>query len=140
MNDIVVPRWEWRTFDGDLAFTAARLANLVPMGTEESYEVYLLSSLCDANVKIRDGLIDIKRLEQIDLDGLELWRPVLKAGFSLPAKTVALVFQALAIVLEGLRVGCGELRTETFVDYLRALLAGRHESLSISECEMASLY
>ena len=29
---------------------------------------------------------------------------------------------------------------KSFVDYMRALLAGRYESLSISECDMASLY
>ena len=35
------------------------------------------------NAKIRDGVLDIKRLRQIDANGLELWEPVFKARFPL---------------------------------------------------------
>ncbi len=47
----------------------------------DSDEVYLLSAAEDALVKIRDGLLDIKRLQQVDDDGLEQWVPTLKAPF-----------------------------------------------------------
>lgn len=103
----IIPRWEWRTFYADMAAAEARLATLpaavdasppAPRGMiEDSEEIYLLSTLCDANVKIRDDLLDIKELEQTDRNGLEQWRPVLKAGFPLPPQTVAWVFTALRL-------------------------------------------
>lgn len=62
---------------------------------EESDEVYLLSEESDASVKIRDGLMDVKRLEAVDGDGLEQWRPVLKTSFPLAAADVAVVLDAL---------------------------------------------
>ena len=101
----IVPRWEWRTFGADLAEAGARLAALGPAATpaappvpvQSSDEVYLLSALVDANVKIRDGLIDIKALERTDDNDLEQWRPVLKAGFPIPAATVVAVFDALGL-------------------------------------------
>jgi exopolyphosphatase/guanosine-5'-triphosphate,3'-diphosphate pyrophosphatase len=90
-----------------MAAAEARLATLpgavdaspqAPRGMiEDSEEIYLLSTLCDANVKIRDDLLDIKELEQTDRNGLEQWRPVLKAGFPLPPQTVARVFTALRL-------------------------------------------
>jgi exopolyphosphatase/guanosine-5'-triphosphate,3'-diphosphate pyrophosphatase len=93
----IKPRWEWRTFGGDLAGAAARLGAQGSSGREPSDEVYLLSALSDGNVKIRAGLLDIKRLEQTGVDGLELWRPVLKADFPLTAETVARIFDALGV-------------------------------------------
>jgi exopolyphosphatase / guanosine-5'-triphosphate,3'-diphosphate pyrophosphatase len=64
---------------------------------EESDEVYLLSEESDASVKIRDGLMDVKRLEAVDGDGLERWRPVLKAAFPLDPAAVAMVLEALGV-------------------------------------------
>lgn len=93
----IVPRWEWRTFGGDLTAASARLQASGTTGVQASDEVYLLSVLCDANVKIRAGLMDLKQLEQVDGDGLEQWRPVLKAEFPLPAETVTRVFEALGL-------------------------------------------
>jgi exopolyphosphatase/guanosine-5'-triphosphate,3'-diphosphate pyrophosphatase len=93
----IVPRWEWRTFGGDLGSAEARLGALDPTGVQRGDEVYLLSSLSDASVKIRGGLLDIKRLEEVDGDGLERWRPVLKQGFPVPAENIADVFTALGV-------------------------------------------
>jgi exopolyphosphatase / guanosine-5'-triphosphate,3'-diphosphate pyrophosphatase len=64
---------------------------------EESDELYVLSEESDASVKIRDGLMDVKRLEAVDGDGLEQWRPVLKASFPLGAADVATVLDALGV-------------------------------------------
>ena len=36
---------------------------------QESDEVYLLSEESDASVKVRDGLMDVKRLEAVDGTG-----------------------------------------------------------------------
>lgn len=54
-----------------------------------------MSLQSDASVKIRDGLLDVKRLEAVDHDGLEQWRPVLKAIFPLSAEDFSTALIAL---------------------------------------------
>ena len=48
-------------------------------------------------MKIRDGLMDIKRLQAVDGNGLEQWRPVLKGIFPLGAADVRTVLGALGV-------------------------------------------
>ena len=64
---------------------------------QKSDELYLLSEESDASVKVRDDLMDVKRLEAVDGNGLEQWRPVLKASFPLAAADVAAVLDALGV-------------------------------------------
>ena len=85
----IVPRWEWRTFGESFGAADERLAALVPERVEESDERYLLALRSDASVKVRGGLMDVKQLERVHDNGLELWRPVMKAAFPLPAAGVA---------------------------------------------------
>ena len=95
MNEIT-PRWEWRAFGRTFGGAEARLAALTPTGVQESDEVYLLSGAGD-NVKVRDALMDIKVLREVNADGLEQWTPVMKAGFPLPASRAAKVFESLQL-------------------------------------------
>jgi exopolyphosphatase / guanosine-5'-triphosphate,3'-diphosphate pyrophosphatase len=90
----IVPRWEWRTFGGSLDAVEAELGRWDDAGGSESDEEYLLSAEAD-NVKIRDALLDIKVLREVDHEGLERWEPTLKASFPLDASTLATVFEAL---------------------------------------------
>ncbi|HTT37500.1 MAG TPA: hypothetical protein VMH32_07510 [Burkholderiales bacterium] len=94
----IVPRWEWRTFAQSFGKSDERLAALKPSGVQESDELYLLSPLSDENAKIRDLLLDIKTLQQVDQNGLEQWRPVMKAAFPLSAADVTKVFNVLGLV------------------------------------------
>jgi len=64
---------------------------------QESDELYLLSQESDASVKVRDGLMDVKRLEAVDGNGLERWRPVLKGIFPLDAADVRAALDALGV-------------------------------------------
>jgi hypothetical protein len=98
---VIVPRWEWRVFGPGFGAAEEALAGLGPGPVQESEELYLLSP-AGANVKVRDGLMDIKLLQGVDGDGLERWEPVLKAGFPLPAAEVARVFQALEVAAPAL--------------------------------------
>jgi exopolyphosphatase/guanosine-5'-triphosphate,3'-diphosphate pyrophosphatase len=91
----VVPRWEWRTFGERFPRAEERLAALSAESVRESDELYLLSKAADDSVKVRDELLDVKKLEQVNDDGLEQWRPVLKAPFPLSAATVDSVLAAL---------------------------------------------
>ena len=88
------PRWEWRSFGQSFGETESRLAKFTPAGVQESDEIYLLSGAGD-NVKVRDGLMDIKVLREVNADGLEQWTPVMKAAFPLPAAEVAKVLESL---------------------------------------------
>jgi exopolyphosphatase/guanosine-5'-triphosphate,3'-diphosphate pyrophosphatase len=77
----IVPRWEWRAFGESLGAAGSRFESLSPERVEESDDRYVLSPDSDASVKVRDGLMDVKRLERVDDEGLEQWNPVLKASF-----------------------------------------------------------
>jgi len=93
----VVPRWEWRTFGDDLGNAERHFAELRPERVEDSDETYLLSRLSEASVKVRGGKLDVKRLERVNDDGLEQWRPVLKAAFPLAAADLGRVVEALGV-------------------------------------------
>ena len=92
----IIPRWEWRTFGSRFGAAEADFAALTATGVQESDELYLLSGTGD-NVKVRDDLMDVKVLVETSPDGLEQWRPVMKAGFPLPAADVARVLAALRL-------------------------------------------
>jgi exopolyphosphatase/guanosine-5'-triphosphate,3'-diphosphate pyrophosphatase len=91
----IVPRWEWRTFGPDLGDAERVLGAMTPERVADSDETYLLSLASDASVKVRDGRVDVKRLERTGDGGLELWRPALKASFPLAAADVATTLAAL---------------------------------------------
>src|SRR5204862_96763 len=67
----IVPRWEWRTFGESFGAAEGLLDLREAERVQESDELYLLSQESDASVKVRDGLIDVKRLEAVDGQGLE---------------------------------------------------------------------
>ena len=46
-------------------------------------------------MKVRDALMDIKVLREVDENGLEQWTPVMKAEFPIPATDVPRVYEAL---------------------------------------------
>jgi exopolyphosphatase/guanosine-5'-triphosphate,3'-diphosphate pyrophosphatase len=85
----IVARWEWRAFGDDLGGPGNAFAGLVPDRVEDSRDVYVLSRRGDASVKVRDELLDVKRLLAVADDGLERWVPVLKAPFPVCAGDVA---------------------------------------------------
>jgi exopolyphosphatase / guanosine-5'-triphosphate,3'-diphosphate pyrophosphatase len=91
----LVPRWEWRTFGEGFGSAEEAFAALAVERVQESDEVYLLSAESDASVKLRDGLMDVKRLKAVDADGLEQWAPALKAAFPVSAEEIGVVFDAL---------------------------------------------
>jgi len=95
--EAIIPRWEWRTFGAGFGEADRRFGALEAGPAQESDEVYLLSRDNDANVKIRDALMDIKTLEKVSVEGLEQWRPVMKAKFPLSAAEASKVCSALAV-------------------------------------------
>jgi exopolyphosphatase/guanosine-5'-triphosphate,3'-diphosphate pyrophosphatase len=94
----IVPRWEWRTFGTTFGVADERFAALAAERVQESDETYLLSPASDANVKIRDALMDVKSLVEV-AHGLEQWRPVMKATFPLSRDVVKDVCAALGVAV-----------------------------------------
>jgi exopolyphosphatase/guanosine-5'-triphosphate,3'-diphosphate pyrophosphatase len=125
----IKPRWEWRWFGRRLGPAESRLAALTPGAVQESSETYLLSGAGD-NVKVRDALMDIKVLREVDDDGLEQWTPVMKAGFPLPAAEVAKVFAALRLDPPPLLRASYDLGQ--FIDEL-AVPSGRIRAISVQK-------
>jgi exopolyphosphatase / guanosine-5'-triphosphate,3'-diphosphate pyrophosphatase len=137
----IVPRWEWRAFGEDVAATAADgLARAGADRVEESREMYVLSELSDASVKVRDELVDVKRLLTVADDGLEQWVPVMKAPFPVAAANVARMLEALgapAADLERPAYTLDELREEIVAPcaWLRAVeVAKRRVHYTVGGC------
>lgn len=95
----IVPRWEWRTFTNDLGNAGANIRKHGEEKTRESSEVYILSEVSMDNTKIRDGLMDIKTLQQVNEDRLEQWMPIMKGTFPLPASEIEKVFRCFRVAL-----------------------------------------
>jgi len=93
-GDVIVQRWEWRTFGVDFGPAERYFDGRESTGTQESEELYLLSVAGDT-VKVRAGLMDIKLLRDVGYGGLERWEPVLKASSPLSHDDIAAVFSAL---------------------------------------------
>ncbi|MCL1587963.1 MAG: Ppx/GppA family phosphatase, partial [Actinomycetia bacterium] len=90
----IIPRWEWRTFGAHFGLADAAFAAMTPEASTDSEELYFLAP-GGANVKVRDGLLDIKELQEVGTDGLERWLPIMKAGFPLSRTDVAKVVSSL---------------------------------------------
>ncbi len=92
----IIPRWEWRTYSRTIE-TRTDLAAYPRTRHVESSEIYLASANSEDNPKIRDEKIDIKSLQLVNDDGLEQWKPVLKASFPISEDQLAEVYRALTL-------------------------------------------
>jgi len=91
----IIPRWEWRSFGRHFGGADTRLTQRSTASQpHDSDEVYFLAPDGE-NVKVRDGLMDIKVLREVNPDGLEQWFPILKVPFPLDATQVATVYESL---------------------------------------------
>jgi len=93
-NSSIIARWEWRTFGEAFGEAEARINAFPKDKVRNSAEVYILSRLSMDNTKIRDMLMDIKTLRQVNSDRLEQWFPVMKAAFPLAPGVLDEVFKA----------------------------------------------
>ncbi len=98
-------RWEWRTFGDVLGAAGERVGSSPAEGVTESDETYLLSAVGRDAVKARAGLLDVKHLEAVDDDGLELWAPVMKEPLPVSAADAATVLAALGVPVPALGAG-----------------------------------
>lgn len=93
----IIPRWEYRVFAEDLGAVEGNIRAHECTRVLDTAEDYIICRSSGNNVKIRDGLLDIKQLENVNDDTLEQWMPVLKVGFPCPADDVGKVFSAFGL-------------------------------------------
>jgi exopolyphosphatase / guanosine-5'-triphosphate,3'-diphosphate pyrophosphatase len=93
----IIPRWEWRTFGAGFGESEDRFKAFTPDKVRQSDEVYILSAVSNDNTKVRDMLMDIKTLQQVNEDGLEQWKPVMKGTFPLPVDEIKKVYAAFRV-------------------------------------------
>jgi exopolyphosphatase / guanosine-5'-triphosphate,3'-diphosphate pyrophosphatase len=91
---VIIPRWEWRTFGSHFGRAEQAFAAMTPTGVQESDELYLISE-GNANVKVRFDLLDVKVLVEVNRDGLEQWRPIMKARFPTGRDDIERIFEAV---------------------------------------------
>jgi len=99
MVSAIQPRYEFRIFGNNLKQYEDKIKDLSEKEmTREMDSVYLLTPWKRKNnVKIREGVMDIKNLEQ-EYEGLQQWNPFLVGEFPLNAEVIkSVVFPALGI-------------------------------------------
>lgn len=94
MAPTIIPRWEWRTFGETFGEAEAKIRSHGEAKARSSAETYIVSFDTPNNTKIRDGLLDVKKLEHVNTDKLEQWNPVLKSGFPLSGDILSLIYAA----------------------------------------------
>ncbi len=119
----VIARWEWRTFKISLPAAEAAIRKHPAGAVRESAEVYILSRCADQNTKIRDMLMDIKELRQVNADGLEQWFPVMKAQFPLTRAVLADICRSWNVTLPR------QEREEYSCEQFLSEIVGRHPDL-----------
>jgi len=124
-----VLRWEWRTFAPDLAPLRKRLPDLSKSKPEHSRETYIVCALVPHNTKVRFDELDVKRLVEVDGQGLQLWDPVITTTFPITAETAARLFGIWHLPLPGF-----ERPHYSLTLFLEEVVA-RHRDLHLAEVE-----
>lgn len=104
------PRWEWRCFGADLAELEAKIGPAADVPPHFSNELYLTHARSPHNAKIRDALLDVKRLKATAASGLELWDVAMKHAFPLAAMDILSFFEAMDLAPPAQRGGSCALR------------------------------
>lgn len=116
MENKIIPRWEWRTFGEDFPEDEKRIKAYGEPTPRKSEEVYILSRRSNENTKIRDGLMDIKSLQEVNSDKLEQWKPIMKEAFPLNVEKLTKLFSIFKVELP--KLSRAEYTYEQFLDEL----------------------
>ncbi len=72
-----------------------KLVSTARIAPRQSDEIYLLNFATPHSAKIRGGVLEVKRLLQVNSSGLEQWTPAFKERFPLSAPMLRSAFAAL---------------------------------------------
>lgn len=112
----IIARWEWRTF-GHAFGIAEEKIQTYPAKVRESSEVYILSANSMDNTKIRDMLMDIKYLVQVNENKLEQWFPLMKASFPIQPEELRQTVKAWKI-----EVAAAAIKEYSYDDFLNVFV------------------
>ncbi len=93
-------RWEWRTFECRVRKADARL-RAAATSIRASEEWYVVGEHSRENVKVRQGVLEVKTLQQ-EHQGLQLWQPVLKVPFPIDPADLRIVATHLGVAMPSL--------------------------------------
>ena len=75
-------RWEWRVFaEAPFASLTPLFARLTPANSKKNSDIYIISPSTDANLKIRNNMLDVKTLLETAASGAERWSPAFRCAF-----------------------------------------------------------
>jgi len=131
----IIPRWEWRTFGESFGEAEEKIKANEIKTEKRSAEVYILSTESMQNTKVRDGLMDIKVLQNINEYGLEQWKPVFKEVFPLNKEQIIEVFKFF-------QVGVSELKKDvySFDEFLEELINPCEKLKAINVTKIRHIY
>jgi hypothetical protein len=89
-----MPRWEWRSFAPSFDAFRQDHPELSVSPAVTSQDVCLLCRTSTHDVQIQDGAVRLKWRKETGPGGLEMWDPVLSAGFPCSPMVVARLFEA----------------------------------------------
>lgn len=113
---IIIPRWEWRTFNENLSTYEETLKKYGEASIIKSEEFYILSNASNENIKIREDVVDIKSFKNINDDKLEQWDPIMKEGFPIASDKLVQLFQVFNVPAPEFKRG--EYTYQQFLDEL----------------------
>ncbi len=90
----IIARWEWRTFTDNLGSAETLIRQHPCTRLIKSDEIYLIHDSSGQNLKIRDDLLNIKLLLEVNASKLERWIPSLKAEFPLSRDDLQTFYRA----------------------------------------------
>lgn len=132
----IIPRWEWRTFGDNFGKAEENIKKNKLGNYKRSSEKYILSRNSNENCKIRDDLMDIKSLQQINDDKLEQWYPTLKETFPMSKETIETLFRDFfKVEVPGFRRD-----TYTYEEYLDELVAPCKDLVIVDVYKERSIY
>ncbi|MBQ0070383.1 MAG: hypothetical protein KBS81_00760, partial [Spirochaetales bacterium] len=132
----IIPRWEWRTFGKEFGVGEERIKAHELATFKKSSEKYILSRNSNENCKIRDDLMDIKSLRQVNADKLEQWYPTMKLTFPLSKASIADLFENYFKVA----VPTFEREEYTYEQYLDELVAKCEDLVIVNVYKERSIY
>ena len=132
----IIPRWEWRTFGKEFGVGEERI-KAHELGTfKKSSEKYILSRNSNENCKIRDDLMDIKSLRQVNEDKLEQWYPTMKQSFPMKKEVIEDLFKNYFKV----EVPVFERDEYTYDQYLDELVSKNPDLVIVNVYKERSIY
>ncbi len=99
-------RWEWRTFVDSLGEAEMRIRFHPLTGVGSCVETHVVSPDGPWDVRIRDGALRLRRLEETAPDKLERWTPVAAWAFPLGEDGLAAACAAWGVKAPAAGTGC----------------------------------